>query len=186
MTSIITPWSSSCFRPLTTTTATTPSTPLTLIGTPPPCIAYSPALLPSPYFSRKAISSPPNLQCMYQVLQPHLRTVFLFLATHMSLSGITPECVQVWKRIWFWLASAISITTGVGKARRRLRSAEPSSHASLVVKWPKVSDLSMRAIDSSLRRQISLSSATVKTHSHLVSEPRLALRHPSLVLPGTT
>lgn len=85
------------------------------------------------------------------VLTPHLRTVFLFLATQLSLSGITPEWVQVWKSVWFWFARDILITTGVAIGSRRSRNADPSSHASSVVKCSNFSEASIRAIVSNCR-----------------------------------
>lgn len=62
---------------------------------------------------------------------------------------MTPECVQVWKSVWFWFASEMLITTGVEMGRRRLRRAEPRSQASSVVKCSNTREESMREIDSS-------------------------------------
>jgi hypothetical protein len=60
------------------------------------------------------------------------------------------------------------ITTGAGIGRRRFRSAEPSSHASFVVKCSKTKEASMRAIDSSFETQgVSL------FHSNLIATSEL-------------
>lgn len=141
ITSTITPWSSCCFSPLTTTTATTPSTPLTRMGTAPPWMAYRDAtssLMPN--LALNAASSPSYLQCWSHVLVPHRSTVLRFRCTQISLSGITPEPVTVWNSTCPLLASAIEMTVAVGMGSRRRRSRFPRTQASSKVKDSSVKE----------------------------------------------
>lgn len=129
--STMTPWSSCCFNPLTTTTATTPSTPLTLTGNPPPCMAYPEASSGDmPNFARNLSSSPAYLQCMSQVLQPQRKTVLRLRATQRSLSGDVPDPTAHWNSTWP-LASEMDTSVGLPCHRaigcRRACSRWPSS-----------------------------------------------------------
>lgn len=141
ITSTITPWSWCCFNPLTTTTATTPSTPCTRIGTAPPWMANLDAISSlMPNFALNAASSPAYLQCMNHVLQPHLSTVLRFRATQASLSGMVPAPVTHWKTTWLLLASAIEMTVAAGKGSSRQRRRLPRIQASSTVKEVKVKE----------------------------------------------
>ena len=51
----------------------------------------------------------------------------------------------MWKSSWL-LAREMFITVAVGKARSLVRSKEPSSHASVAVKWGNVRELSWALI----------------------------------------
>ena len=59
------------------------------------------------------------------------------------------------------------ITTGIGKVKSRFRNAEPSSHASFVVKCSKTNEASIREIDSSYKLWVSFISEILDFNTRL-------------------
>jgi hypothetical protein len=88
---------------------------------------------------------------MYHVEHPNRKTVFLFRATHESLSGAVPECVVAWNKQWLLFARLMSMTVGLANAINRVRSSDPRVHAVFDVKVGKARELSMILISSNSR-----------------------------------
>ncbi|KAH7087590.1 hypothetical protein FB567DRAFT_469962 [Paraphoma chrysanthemicola] len=81
-----------------------------------------------------------SFSLIYQVLWPHLRTVFRFLSTHFSASGIVPGSEGEWNKVW--LASEMCMRADTDAVLSAFRRMLPMTHACSHVKCAKVKLLS--------------------------------------------